>query len=666
MKSIKMKIISGFCVLLLIVCAGIGVSSYLFASNALTVSSGNQLEDMAKQGATVVVKALDEQWTSLEVLAENEAITNVNSSWEEKKAVLQREVERSGAVNIAFADVNGNTKAPDGSDVSISDRAYFQKAVKGEFAVSDPIENKTSPGTLIMVFAVPVKSDGQIVGVLFKAADGNALSDITDSIAFGKEGKAYMINAEGTLIANANRDLVLKMDNTIKNAEKDTSLKVMADTVNKMLQTKNGNSHYTYNKVEKYIGYSSVEGTNWVLAVTTPKAEILSGLGTLKLSTIGISFVFLLIGVLVSAIIATLISKPLVMLTKNLDVISKGDFSQNVDTKLVQNKDETGTLARAVDKMQESVKSVIKVVMQESEGVFDNVMHQEGKVSDLMSQIEDVSATTEQLAAGMQETAASSEEMNAVANEIEKAVESIAARAEDGTQTVNEIYVRAKGYKASAVEAKNRARGIYEASSERLQDAIQQSKDVEQINTLSEAVLQITAQTNLLALNASIEAARAGEAGKGFAVVADEIGRLAENSKKTVAEIQRVTKTVVASVENLSQNSMDILNFIKDKVMDDYESLVKVSEKYNDDADTVDGIITDFSATTEELTASLNNILTSINGITIATNEGADGTTNIAQSVSTVSQAAKEVVDYASNTKNNATKLVDAVSVFKI
>ncbi|MEG0440668.1 MAG: methyl-accepting chemotaxis protein, partial [Solibacillus sp.] len=77
-----------------------------------------------------------------------------------------------------------------------------------------------------------------------------------------------------------------------------------------------------------------------------------------------------------------------------------------------------------------------------------------------------------------------------------------------------------------------------------LEEAMENSKVVTQINVLSESIMQISSQTNLLALNAAIEAARAGEAGRGFAVVADEIRKLAEESKNTVIEIQGITEKV--------------------------------------------------------------------------------------------------------------------------
>lgn len=118
----------------------------------------------------------------------------------------------------------------------------------------------------------------------------------------------------------------------------------------------------------------------------------------------------------------------------------------------------------------------------------------------------------------------------------------------------------------------------------KLSKAIEDTKSVDEINKLLEAILDITDQTNLLALNAAIEAARAGEAGKGFAVVAEEVRKLAEESSNTAGQIQKITETVVSSVKELANNSQQLLDFMNVNIVKDYDDFVWTGDSYSNDA----------------------------------------------------------------------------------
>jgi methyl-accepting chemotaxis protein len=374
----------------------------------------------------------------------------------------------------------------------------------------------------------------------------------------------------------------------------------------------------------------------------------------------------ILLGIILTILIVRPITYSLKVATDYLGTLANGDFSKGVSPKLLKNKDEVGTMLKAVDKMQRSMREAIESVINESINIKNMVLNADNNIAELNSKMEDVSATTEELSAGMQETAASTEQMSATSTEIENTIEKVANKARESAIASNEISSRANEVKANALVSQKSADEVYSTTNKNLRDAIEQSKSVEQIKVLSQAILDITAQTNLLALNAAIEAARAGEAGKGFAVVADEIRELAEDSTNTVNEIQRITQVVLTSVENLTESSSEILEFVDKQVKDGYISMVETGEKYNKDADKIYNLSTDFSEATKQIGQLVEDISRELNGISLSTNEGAEGTANIAEKTSNVVEMAKDIMDLTISIKDSVDLLTGFVSKFKI
>jgi len=665
MKSLKTKIILYYMPLFIAVCLGLTWVVYSKAASTLESESMNSIANMAYQGAKIVQSRIDAELNSLETLAETPVIYDSSISIEEKLSVLSNEVEHNGHIRMGIADTSGTMLATDGTTTDISDRIHFTKPIAGERAVSDPIISKNN-GSVILAFGVPIKENGQIVGVLVAVRDGTTLSDVVDDITFGQSGRSFLINKKGTTIAHSNKDLVVNMFNAIESSKEDSSLASLANLQQQMLEGKRGSENYTEDGVNKIAGFAPVEGRDWYLAVTAPEDEVLEGLNKVQSYMPIAAVLFALAGIIITYIIASGISRPIVQATRLLSVTAGGDFTQTISDKNLKRKDEIGLLARSIDKVQSSMKEIVNGVIMEAGSVSETVEATTKSMTDLNSQIEEVSSTTEGLSANMEEMAASTQEMSATASEIEAAIDSLASKAQDGALVAEEISKRANHLKSNAIASQKSASEIYTSTYEKLKDAIEHSKSVEQINVLSDAILDITSRTNLLALNAAIEAARAGEAGKGFAVVADEIRALAENSKNAVTEIQKVTKDVVLSVENLSQNSQEILGFIDKTVVKDYASMLDISDQYNRDAELVNSIVTDFSATAEQLSASIQNMVKAINEITQASNDGATGTTNIAEKTSVVVEKASEVIRCCMISKESSQRLTELVSKFKV
>lgn len=358
--------------------------------------------------------------------------------------------------------------------------------------------------------------------------------------------------------------------------------------------------------------------------------------------------------------------KPVVLVSDHLKLLANADFTEQFPSKYLKRGDEIGTLAASIQTMQNEIRELVGNVVSESAKSKTAVESTAVYVSKLTTNIESVSATTDELSASMEQTAANAEEINAITTEIEKAVGLLASKAQEGAISANEISDRAVKLVADAASSRKYADEITKEINENLRKSIEESRAVEKINVLSDAILQITSQTNLLALNAAIEAARAGEAGRGFAVVADEIRKLAENSKGTVTEIQHVASTVLSSVQSLSQTSEQVLEFLNTQVITDYEKMEQAGNLYSKDAEQIDLLVADFSATSEEVLASIQNMVKAIDEVAAATNEGASGTGHIAQKTSAVVEMVSEVLKLADNAKTSSEKLMDIVSKFKV
>lgn len=372
----------------------------------------------------------------------------------------------------------------------------------------------------------------------------------------------------------------------------------------------------------------------------------------------GIIVVLLLIMIIISII------RPLKKCISSIGVMEQGDFSQAMGTALLKRRDDFGKLAASLESMRNEMSGLIGEVKSQATEITRMVQEIDDNIQALDEEIENVSATTEELAAGMEETAASSEEINAMSHEIESAAKSIATRSQDGATEADDIRDRAVGIKKTTTENDERTKAIHAEINEGLTKALEDIKIVDQIGVLAESIMEITGQTNLLALNASIEAARAGEAGKGFAVVADEIRVLAEQSKAAVVHIQDVTKNVVESVTNLADGAKKLLEFVGTDVVDSFAGFSGMADSYSNDAGSIDALVTDFSASSEQLLASINGVMDAIGEVSKAATEGATGTNDIAEKTGVVLEKAAEIKEKAEAAHHAADKLQQNVEHF--
>ena len=402
------------------------------------------------------------------------------------------------------------------------------------------------------------------------------------------------------------------------------------------------------------------------IIVQNEKEEIVRAVKEKIFLLLSISVVLVIAFGGMSLIVGKKISKPIEDSAKIIEKLSFGDFMVEIPERYLKQKDEIGLISNSLQQMITSIKGMIGEVARESVSSIQVFEKLSEEIHTLQNQFNEMTTQTHQLSMGMEQTAAASQEMNATSNEIETAASSVAEKSQDGTKAANAMSKRASQIKLSVIESEKSATQVISETQEMLEKAIDESKAVEKITALSDAILQITAQTNLLALNAAIEAARAGEVGRGFAVVADEIRHLAEDSKNTVNQIQSITEVIRNAVVNLSSSSHKLLEFVSRDVKKDYSFMLTTADQYNKDADGIDELVGDFSATSEELLASIQDMIKVIDDISESTVEGAAGTTSIAQKAGFALERTNEIVKMLEIVKTGTQSLSSAVEKFNI
>ena len=306
-----------------------------------------------------------------------------------------------------------------------------------------------------------------------------------------------------------------------------------------------------------------------------------------------------------------------------------------------------GDLTRRVTIMENqevaAVGSGINLFMGKLQDIFKTIIHNSKRMETVVnevresvmtsnSSVSDLSALTEELSATMQE-------MSDNASLINSNTESVAGEVNQIAERTTEINNYTKEMKGHADSMESAARSNMEATGTKVNEilevlnrAIEDSNSVNQVNSLTDDILNIASQTNLLALNASIEAARAGDAGRGFAVVATEISQLAAASQEAANRIQQINSVVTQAVHNLADNANGLVQYMNESILPEFEEFVTAGSEYKNKATYIENVMNEFESKTDSLKNTMVEIQRSINTIAHAIEEGAKGVSNAADS----------------------------------
>ena len=474
-------------------------------------------------------------------------------------------------------------------------------------------------------YVVPLYENGTSVGILGMDIDFGQLTSLADKAVAFDTGYSFVVSSTGNVLYH--KEIESGTDLAEYNGGELSAVKeFVLDSSNqgKTLQ-------YSYNGEDKYLSYAEL-GNGMKLVLTAPLEEITADANALSVQILMFLAMGLVVAIVLGVLIGSTIAKPIKRITEIIKQTSELDFHRAADIdKLMKKKDETGIMAKAVNEM----RSVLRELVGNMENVKDGLLENMKRLDDVMREnnsiSEDNSATTQELAAGMEETAASATMIVSNIDAVQTNAKDIRSLSEREQQESKMIMTRARELRNNTRASSDKALAIFEEMKDRTAEAIEKSKVVAKINELTDDIRNISSQTNLLALNANIEAARAGDAGRGFAVVATEIGALANQTFQTVDGINEIVKDVNEAVHNMTDCIEVIMHFLEETVVEDYGAFGQVGERYEQDAAGFAQSMQQIYSEISDLNRKITEIADTMDGVNRTISESADGVNLIAE-----------------------------------
>ena len=340
----------------------------------------------------------------------------------------------------------------------------------------------------------------------------------------------------------------------------------------------------------------------------------------------------------------------------------EGDLTRRVSVHANQ---EVAAVGNGINVFMDKLQDIFKVIVNNSTRmesvvgeVRDSVVTSNGSVSDL-------SALTEELSATMEEMSANASLINTNTESVKQEVDQIAERTSEINAYTREMKEHADSMEASARENMESTGAKVNEILTVLNQAIEDSKSVNQVNSLTDDILNIEIQTNLLAVNASIESERAGEAGRGFSVVATEISQLAAASQEAANRIQQINRVVTEAVGNLTEHSNGLVQYMNDSILPEFEAFVDAGSAYREKATHIETSMGDFTEKTEVLKKTMAEIADSINTIAHAIEEGVKGVSSAADSTQVLVGDMEDITRHMDENQHIAADLKRETEVFK-
>ena len=470
--------------------------------------------------------------------------------------------------------------------------------------------------------------------------------------------KAYLVDKSGNFLYHDDPDMI---------GTQMTGNKVIQDVLDQLNSTgvmpTADVKECKVDGAQKYVAYMCTVN-DWVVYVEADKDDVLSSITSIITSSLIVGGLFILLAVVIGIIVTGKITKPITKLTTVINDISELNMTDEHEIQIT--KDEIGVMGAAVARMKHQLQEIVG----DLNGISGKLVSDSNTLYDISENVTEAStnnsATNEELAASMESTSQSTENVTNSVQDMNSSAIEVANKINEGTNLTSSAMDKAQEIHERTRQAREETLKVYDEIKGTSEQAIIQAKEVQKINELANAIQEIADQTTLLSLNASIEAARAGEQGRGFAVVASEIANLASESTTTGANIVTIVAQVNTSVETLTKCLVDALEFLENKVMNDYDAFMESSDEYSSAAKNIEDFMNQANEEVDQLKSAISSITDAMDSINRNINECSIGINDIANKTTEVVELTSESFERSNNCKTSASELQDITSRFHI
>lgn len=532
-------------------------------------------------------------------------------------------------------------------DLDPTTRDWWKQAIKKNSLIYTAPYKDFASGKMIVTIAEPLEIKGEQAVVLADITI-DTLTKLVSNVSMDENIQGFLLDADGMVVSHQNKDYLPK-------EEGNTSL-AKALSVN----VKEASEITDYDGYSKFIHTAQITATGWTFGVTERESVVTTQVVKSVILVVGIGVVLLVLVILLTIASVKRNLRPLENMKTFIREKVIGDSQKNV------HKNEVEEVSYLLQELEQRFLGVIRKTKDESNIIHTRVENTNDKVSLINQNIMEISAAMEETGANIDSQTTSIQNIDKTCKDTTHAVDVLVSHAEEMSDKAKEIGERVNEAVQKLMTDKDSAVVKADESRNRMQMAIQQTRIIGEITTVSASIEEIASQTNLLALNASIEAARAGESGKGFAVVAEEIKQLSEDTSNEIRKVNDLTQKVFESVKILSTESNELLVFLDETVLADYDKFASLANQYKEDANYYEETSGSMEHNAEEVMDAIQSISNVLENASSAQMELASAVESVNENLQNMTNSSESMTKETKNAMESVNALQETMGQFRL